>query len=110
MLATEDEVTPKRMGEVENQVRAHLCRILCHEAPDAGRDRAREVVKEERRFEYVLYTKGVRTGEAWMPADGKERGEFGGECEIHALKDADRMSSCLRMSSRVEVGEQERGA
>ena len=104
VLAAEEDVTTTSLSSLDNQLRANLCRLLsCGSvAADPGRDRESEKEDGELSFEFIVRTKGVRTGVQWMPADGKERREFQGGGVAMPLKDADCFATTLQLSSRVE--------
>lgn len=98
------DVTEVALGEMENQFRAHLCRLLSGTATEhPGRDRAFAEPQSETSFDFIVHTKGVRTDDQWMPADGHERRQFPSPAVAHPIKDADIGAATVQLTSRVEL-------
>lgn len=104
MARNEEDVSATSLGCVDNAFRAHLCRVLSNRGA-AGRREGEGAERDggELSFDYVIGTNGVRTDDAWMPADGAvERRDPGEHALSTPLKDADLSSNTLRVASRLE--------
>lgn len=100
-------VDATRLGCLETQLRAHLCRLLSGLQHNHN-VLIKEKTKDEVTFDFILRTTGVRTAQIWMPADGMERREMRNEKRIAIpLKDADHTSDTIRICSRIELNGKE---
>lgn len=99
-VITTDTVSAVSLGALETQFRAHLLRICTLHTNQAVSNKNNE---EELAFGFVLYTKGVRPGQNWIPATTEIEARTSKHLGAVPLKDADKQSDTAILASRIEI-------